>query len=60
MLNRFLKTAVRLLAVISMTSLLASAIATHHSEADVSVPKGIQDIVALVKQTAVDTKSRYS
>ena len=37
---------------------LGISLAAQVSETEVSVPKGIQDIVSLIKQTGVDTKSR--
>ena len=50
----FVKFVIRLL----LTSLAGTVLAAQLAETEVSVPKGIQDIVTLIKQTAVDTKSR--
>ena len=58
MLKKFLNIATRLLQALVLTSSLGYTFAAQNSEADVTVPKGIQDIVNLIKQTAGDTKSR--
>jgi CHAT domain-containing protein/tetratricopeptide (TPR) repeat protein len=41
-----------------LTCSLSVTLAAQVSETEVSVPKGIQDIVSLIKQTDIDTKSR--
>ena len=41
-----------------LSSAMGVALAAQVSEPEVSVPKGIQDIVTLIKQTDVDAKSR--
>jgi hypothetical protein len=57
-LNNLLKTLTQIFAALSLTSFLGLAFAAQNSDTDVSVPKGIQDIVTLIKQTTADTKSR--
>ena len=58
MLNKIIKTTTRALCVMSLSSALVVAYAAQNSDADVSVPKGIQDIVELLKQTTVNAKAR--
>jgi hypothetical protein len=41
-----------------ITGSVGIALAAQEAESEVSVPKGIQDIASLIKQTAADSKSR--
>lgn len=58
MVKKFINNATRALALMSLMCTLGFANAAQPSETDVTVPKGIQDIVSLIKQTSGNTKSR--
>jgi CHAT domain-containing protein len=58
MWHQRLQITTRWVTVVAFMSFFGNGLAAQNSETDISVPRGIQDIVALIKQTAVDTQSR--
>ena len=54
----FLRNLARQCVILCAASMMGFSFAAQNSESDVSVPKGIQDIVSLIKKTEIDAKSR--
>ncbi len=54
----FLRNLARQCVILCAASMMGFSFAAQNSESDVSVPRGIQDIVSLIKKTEIDAKSR--